>query len=438
MSGIRKILARQIYDSRGIPTVEVDVFTPKGIFRAAVPSGASTGIYEAKELRDGDPAKHMGRGVNNAIENIRNEISPKLVASNISILNQAEIDKFLCDLDGTKDKSRLGANAILAVSLAVAKAAAHEKKIPFYRYIGELSGNPGVTLPVPAMNVINGGKHAGNRLAMQEFMILPVAATNFREAVRMGTEVYHNLKKIIEAKYGKSAIGVGDEGGFAPDIVDGKDALQLIKEAIEVAGYTGKIKIAMDSAASEFCQKDGENWVYNLDMKAEDQSAARKMTGDELAELYKSYLQEYEIVSLEDPFEQDDLESWSKFTSSVPIQVVGDDLTVTNTERIQMCIEKQACNCLLLKLNQIGTLSEAIAAAVLARSNGWSIMVSHRSGETEDVTIADVAVGLGSGQIKTGAPCRSERCCKYNQLLRIEEELGSKARFAGENFRNPQ
>ncbi|GAU87133.1 hypothetical protein RvY_00029 [Ramazzottius varieornatus] len=428
MSGIRKLLARQIYDSRGFPTVEVDVFTPKGIFRAAVPSGASTGVYEAKELRDGDQAKHMGRGVNMAIENIRNEIAPKLVASNISILNQAEIDKFLCDLDGTKDKSRLGANAILAVSLAVAKAAAHEKKIPFYRYIGELSGNPGVTLPVPAMNVINGGKHAGNRLAMQEFMILP----------RMGSEVYHHLKKIIEQKYGKSAIGVGDEGGFAPDIADGKDALQMIKEAIEAAGYTGKIKIAVDTAASEFCQKEGENRLYNLDMKAEDQSSARKMTGDELAELYKSYLQDFEIVSLEDPFEQDDFESWSKLTASVPIQVVGDDLTVTNTERIQMCIEKQACNCLLLKLNQIGTLSEAIAAAVLARSNGWSIMVSHRSGETEDVTIADVAVGLGSGQIKTGAPCRSERCCKYNQLLRIEEELGSKAKFAGENFRNPQ
>ncbi|OQV13021.1 Alpha-enolase [Hypsibius exemplaris] len=393
MSGIRKVLARQIYDSRGFPTVEVDIFTPKGIFRAAVPSGASTGIYEAKELRDGDKAFHLGKGVNNAIENIRNEIAPKLIASNISILNQAEIDKFLCDLDGTKDKSRLGANAILAVSLAVAKAAAHERKIPFYRYVGELSGNPGVTLPVPAMNVINGGRHSGNGLAMQEFMILPTAAPTFREAMRMGSEVYQNLKKIIEKKYGKSA-------------------LLMIKEAIEVSGTPAKSRSAW-ILLREFCEKSEDASVprsNNLDIKAEDQSAARK----------------------------DDFESWAKLTASVPIQIVGDDLTVTNSERIQMAIDKQACNCLLLKVNQIGTLSEAIAAAILARSNGWGIMVSHRSGETEDVTIADVSVGLGCGQIKTGAPCRSERCCKYNQLLRIEEELGSKAKFAGENFRNPQ
>ncbi|XP_055336467.1 alpha-enolase-like [Paramacrobiotus metropolitanus] len=434
---IRKILARQIYDSRGNPTVEVDVFTTKGIFRSAVPSGASTGIYEAKELRDGDKSSHHGRGVNTAIDNIRNEIAPKLISSNISILNQAEIDKFLCDLDGTKDKSRLGANAILAVSMAVAKAAAHEKKIPFYRYVGELCGNPGVMLPVPAMNVINGGKHSGNRLAIQEFMIMPVGATSFREAMKMGSEVYHHLKIILEKKHGKTATNVGDEGGFAPDIADGKEALQLVKEAIEAAGYNGRIKIAIDAAASEFCEKADQDRKYNLDFKAEDQSTAKKLTSSELADLYRSYMNEFEIVSLEDPFEQDDFPAWEQFSSSVQIQVVGDDLTVSNTERIQQAIEKKCCNCLLLKVNQIGTLSEAIAAAVLARSNEWSIMVSHRSGETEDVTISDLSVGLGCGQIKTGAPCRTERCCKYNQLLRIEEELGGKAKFAGENFRKP-
>uniref|UniRef100_G3NX27 phosphopyruvate hydratase n=1 Tax=Gasterosteus aculeatus aculeatus TaxID=481459 RepID=G3NX27_GASAC len=412
---ILKIHAREIFDSRGNPTVEVDLYTKKGLFRAAVPSGASTGIYEALELRDNDKTRYMGKGVSKAVENINKQIAPALVSKDVSVTDQEKIDKLMLDMDGTENKSKFGANAILGVSLAVCKAGAAEKGVPLYRHIADLAGNPEVILPVPAFNVINGGSHAGNKLAM-----------------RIGAEVYHNLKNVIKEKYGKDATNVGDEGGFAPNILENKEALELLKNAIAKAGYTDKIVIGMDVAASEF-YKGGK---YDLDFKSPD-DPSRYISPDKLADLYKSFVKDYPVVSIEDPFDQDDWEAWSKFTATTSIQVVGDDLTVTNPKRIAKGVAEKSCNCLLLKVNQIGSVTESLQACKMAQSNGWGVMVSHRSGETEDTFIADLVVGLCTGQIKTGAPCRSERLAKYNQLLRIEEELGDKARFAGQNFRHP-
>uniref|UniRef100_A0A3Q2HBA6 phosphopyruvate hydratase n=1 Tax=Equus caballus TaxID=9796 RepID=A0A3Q2HBA6_HORSE len=350
----------------------------------------------------------------------------------LSVVEQEKIDKLMIEMDGTENKSKFGANAILGVSLAVCKAGAVEKGVPLYRHIADLAGNSEVILPVPAFNVINGGSHAGNKLAMQEFMILPVGAANFSEAMRIGAEVYHNLKNVIKEKYGKDATNVGDEGGFAPNILENKEALELLKNAIGKAGYTDKVVIGMDVAASEFFRSG----KYDLDFKSPD-DPNRYITPDELANLYKSFIKDYPVVSIEDPFDQDDWEAWQKFTASAGIQVVGDDLTVTNPKRIAKAVGEKSCNCLLLKVNQIGSVTESLQACKLAQSNGWGVMVSHRSGETEDTFIADLVVGLCTGQIKTGAPCRSERLAKYNQILRIEEELGSKAKFAGRNFRNP-
>ncbi|XP_070561896.1 alpha-enolase-like [Ptychodera flava] len=430
---IESIHARRIFDSRGNPTVEVDLRTAKGLFRAAVPSGASTGIYEALELRDKDPKVFLGKGVSKAVANVNDIIAPALVKKGIHVQEQGDIDKFMLELDGTENKSKLGANAILGVSLAVCKAGAAEKGVPLYRHIADLAGNPDVILPVPAFNVINGGSHAGNKLAMQEFMILPTGAANFTEAMRMGCEVYHNLKKVIKERYGLDATAVGDEGGFAPNILDNKEALELLKVAIEAAGYTGKIKIGMDVAASEFF-KDGK---YDLDFKNKNSDPSTYLSPDQLADLYKEMIAGYPIVSIEDAFDQDDWDAWTKLQTAVSIQIVGDDLTVTNPKRIQTAIDKKACNCLLLKVNQIGSVTESIEACKLSQKNGWGVMVSHRSGETEDTFIADLVVGLCTGQIKTGAPCRSERLAKYNQILRIEEELGDKAKYAGEKFRHP-
>ncbi|CAB1330307.1 unnamed protein product [Coregonus sp. 'balchen'] len=409
---ILKIHAREIFDSRGNPTVEVDLYTKKGLFRAAVPSGASTGIYEALELRDNDKTRYLGKGVKRAVKYVNEFLAPALCNQNVSVVEQEKVDKLMLDMDGTENKSKFGANAILGVSLAVCKAGAAEKGVPLYRHIADLAGNPNVILPVPAFNVINGGSHAGNKLAMQEFMILPVGASTFKEAMRIGAEVYHNLKNVIKKKYGQDATNVGDEGGFAPNILENKEALELLKEAIGKAGYTDKIVIGMDVAASEF-YKDGK---YDLDFKSPDDPS---------------------LVSIEDPFDQDDWAAWSKFTAETSIQVVGDDLTVTNPKRIARGVADKACNCLLLKVNQIGSVTESLQACKMAQTNGWGVMVSHRSGETEDTFIADLVVGLCTGQIKTGAPCRSERLAKYNQLLRIEEELGDKAVFAGQNFRHP-
>lgn len=430
---IKKIHARSIYDSRGNPTVEVDLWTDKGLFRAGVPSGASTGIHEALELRDNIKAEFHGKGVNQAVKNVNEIIAPALLKESFNVVDQQKIDEFMLNLDGTKNKSKLGANAILGVSIAVCKAGAAEKGVPLYRHIADLAGHKEIIMPVPAFNVINGGSHAGNRLAMQEFMLLPTGASTFHEAMRMGSEIYHHLKNVIKAKYGMDACNVGDEGGFAPNIQNNMEGLELLKVSIEKAGYTGKVKIGMDVAASEFY----ENGNYNLDFKSKEPNASLIVSPDELASIYKEMIANYPVVSIEDAFEQDDWSAWSKFQSEISIQLVGDDLTVTNIDRIQQAIEKKACNCLLLKVNQIGSVWESISSCKLAQSSGWGVMVSHRSGETEDSFIADLVVGLGTGQIKTGAPCRSERLAKYNQLLRIEEELGANAKFAGEAFRKP-
>jgi len=430
---IKSIHARQIFDSRGNPTVEVDLKTDKGLFRAAVPSGASTGVHEALELRDNDKSKYVGKGVSKAIDNVNNIIAPELLGKNV--VEQEAIDKLMLSIDGTDNKGKLGANAILAVSLAVCKAGAAEKGVPLYRHIADLAGNKNLLLPVPAFNVINGGSHAGNKLAMQEFMILPIGASSFSEAMRMGTEIYHNLKGIITQKYGQDAANVGDEGGFAPNIQSNKEGLELLKQAIAKAGYTDKVKIGMDVAASEF-YTEGK---YDLDFKTKNNDGSQIKTGEEMINLYKEFVNEYPVVSIEDPFDQDDWDTYHKMTASIGsnIQVVGDDLLVTNPKRIKTAIEKKACNALLLKVNQIGSVTESIEACKMAQGAGWGVMVSHRSGETEDTFIADLVVGLGTGQIKTGAPCRSERLAKYNQLLRIEEELGSEAKFAGTHFRHP-
>ncbi|VIO95029.1 enolase, putative [Brugia malayi] len=433
---ITRVHARPIYDSRGNPTVEVDLTTDKGIFRAAVPSGASTGVHEALELRDNDKAVNHGKGVLKAVRNVNEHIGPALVAKNFCPTQQREIDHFMLELDGTENKAKLGANAILGVSLAVCKAGAVHKGMPLYKYIAELAGTKQIVLPVPAMNVINGGSHAGNKLAMQEFMIMPIGASSFSEAMRMGSEIYHYLKAEIKKRYGLDATAVGDEGGFAPNIQDNREGLDLLNTAIATAGYTGKVAIAMDCAASEYYMESAK--LYDLDFKNPTSDKAQWKTGDQMMEIYQSFIKEYPVVSIEDWFDQDDWENWTKALANTHIQIVGDDLTVTNPKRIAMAAEKKACNCLLLKVNQIGSVTESIDAANLARKNGWGVMVSHRSGETEDTFIADLVVGLATGQIKTGAPCRSERLAKYNQILRIEEELGSAAIYAGQKFRNPQ
>jgi enolase len=439
---ITAVTARSILDSRGNPTVEVDVTTTTAhgvplVSRSAVPSGASTGIYEALELRDGDASAYLGKGVDKAVANVKDIIAPAIVGMNAA--DQAAVDQKMIDLDGTPGgfKKKLGANAILGVSMAVSRAGAAAKGVPLYKHLNVLAGAPKMVLPVPSLNVINGGSHAGNKLAMQEFMILPVGATSFREAMKMGAEVYQHLKKVIKKRYGLDATSVGDEGGFAPNIQDNIEGLKLLEDAIEMAGYTGKIKVGMDVAASEFWKEDAK--VYDLDFKSENNDGAFCMSGEKLSELYKDFVAKFPMVSIEDPFDQDDFAAYGALTKSMgaDVQIVGDDLLVSNPDRIKMAIEKRACNALLLKVNQIGSVTEAIAAAKMSREAGWGVMVSHRSGETEDSYIADLVVGLGTGQIKTGAPCRSERLSKYNQLLRIEEELGGAAVYAGSNFRTP-
>jgi enolase len=433
MSTVTGIKAREIIDSRGNPTVEVDVITQDGKFRASVPSGASTGIYEAMELRDGG-SRYLGKGVLNAVNNANTKLAKAVIGQDPT--QQDKIDKIMIEVDGTENKSSMGANAILGISLAVAKAGAAARKVPLYQHFADLAGNTKLVLPVPSFNVINGGSHAGNKLAFQEFMILPVGATSYSEAMQMGCEVYHTLKKVIKAKYGQDATNVGDEGGFAPNIQSNVEGVELLVEAIAKAGHEGKVKIGMDVASSEF--KVGEN-LYDLDFKTPNNDKSQVISGTELANLYKDLMAKYPIVSIEDPFDQDDWTNYQKFQADVgeKCQIVGDDLLVTNPKRIREASSKKACNALLLKVNQIGSVSESIEAVKMSKQNGWGVMASHRSGETEDSYIADLAVGLCTGQIKTGAPCRSERLAKLNQLLRIEEELGGRAVYAGLSFRKP-
>ena len=425
MSIIQSIHARQILDSRGNPTVEVDVRTENGFLgRAAVPSGASTGTHEAVELRDDDEKVYVGKGVLKAVQNVNDLIYPELVG--MSAFDQSLIDKVMLDLDGTPNKSKLGANAILGVSLAVAKAAAQEAGLPLYRYIGGVNAN---TLPVPMMNILNGGSHADNSIDFQEFMVMPANAPSFSEALRMGTEIFHTLKKVLKSK-GLST-NVGDEGGFAPNIASNEEAIQIIIQAIEKAGYRPgeDVWIAMDAAVSEFY--DAESGLYHFK-----KSSGEKLTSNEMANYWADWCSKYPILSIEDGMAEDDWAGWKMHTDLLKnkIQLVGDDLFVTNVTRLQQGIEQGIANAILVKVNQIGSLTETIDTVNLAKRNSYKNIMSHRSGETEDSTIADLAVALNTGQIKTGSASRSDRMAKYNQLIRIEEELGGTAYFSGLKF----
>ena len=419
---IQNIISREILDSRGNPTVEVEVILESGIIgRASVPSGASTGIYEAHELRDGDQGRYLGKGVSKAVENIRSEIAPALIGKNV--LEQTRIDKIMMDLDGTPNKSRLGANAILGVSLACAKAAAASQGISLYRYVGGMNAK---TLPVPMMNILNGGAHASNNVDIQEFMIMPISAGSWKEALRRCAEVFHTLKVIL--KENKIPVtGVGDEGGYAPMLKKDEDALALIVAAIETAGYKpgDDFMIAIDAASSEWYEE--EQGVYRLP------KAGKVLSKKQMVQMWKRLAEKYPIISLEDGMAETDWEGWEMLTKALgkQIQLVGDDLFVTNTQRLKQGIEMGIGNSILIKVNQIGTLTETLDAIAMANRAGYTAIISHRSGETEDTTIADLAVALNAGQIKSGAPSRSDRVAKYNQLLRIEEELGSQAQYPG-------
>ncbi|MGK0387909.1 MAG: enolase [Maribacter sp.] len=422
MSEIIDIIAREILDSRGNPTVEVEVLTEEGfVGRAAVPSGASTGKYEAVELRDNDPKRYLGKGVEKAVENVEEILLPAL--EGIDIFDQRLIDEIMISEDGTSNKAKIGANAILGVSMAVAHAAAAEANMPLYRYIGGVNAH---TLPVPMMNILNGGSHADNSIDFQEFMIMPVGANSFREALRMGTEVFHNLKEVLKSK--NYSTNVGDEGGFAPSMKSNEEAIETVLQAIEKSGYKPGIDIfiAMDAAASEFYLEDEK--VYHFH-----KSDGRKLSSDEMVDYWKDWTSKYPIASIEDGLDEDDWKGWKKLTKKVgeKVQIVGDDLFVTNTTRLQRGIDEASANSILIKVNQIGTLTETINAVSLAKRNSMTSVMSHRSGETEDVTIADLAVALNTGQIKTGSASRSDRVAKYNQLLRIEEELGHMAYYPG-------
>jgi enolase len=423
MSKITKIVGRQILDSRGNPTVEVDVHTSNGIIgRAAVPSGASTGIHEAVELRDNDVNIYMGKGVTRAVKNVNTEIADALHGK--SIFDQGDLDKIMLDLDGTEIKSRLGANAILGTSLAIARAGAQEAKLPLFKYVGGVGAN---TMPVPMMNILNGGSHADNLIDIQEFMVMPFGAQSFSEGLRMGTEIFHHLKKVLSAK-GLST-NVGDEGGFAPNLGSNDEAIEYVIQAIEKAGYRAgeDVYIALDAASSEF-YKNGK-YVF--------ESTGEERTSAEMVDYWANWSAKYPIISIEDGLAEDDWAGWKMLTERIgnKVQLVGDDLFVTNSKRLSRGINEGIANSILVKVNQIGSLSETIDAVQLATRNAYSSVMSHRSGETEDSTIADLAVALNCGQIKTGSASRSDRMAKYNQLLRIEEELGKGAYYPGKNFK---
>jgi enolase len=424
MSEILSIKAREVLDSRGNPTVEVDVQTNQGVFRALTPSGASAGQHEAIELRDGDMSRYFGKGTLTAVDNVNKKIAPKLIG--LDCRHQETLDNLLLKIDGTENKAKLGANAVLPVSMALTKAAAAANNEPLYMYIGELFGEIPHRLPVPMCNVINGGKHAGQENSIQEHMLMPTGAKNFSDGIRMVSESYHHLAKLLKEKFGASGILIGDEGGFAPtQIVDIDERLDLMLQAVENAGWADKMKIALDPASSEFFY----NGVYKI--------GKTSYSGGEMVDFYVQLCDRYPIISIEDGLAEDDWESWAEMTKKLggKIQIVGDDLFVTNTRRIQKGIELQAANSVLIKLNQIGSVTETLNAIKMAQDQGWTAVVSHRSGETEDSFIADLVVGTNAGQIKTGAPARSDRNAKYNQLLRIEEELGEKAEYPGIDIR---
>jgi enolase len=423
MSIIARVQARQILDSRGNPTLEVEVFTNNGAFgRAAVPSGASTGAHEAVELRDNDKKVYMGKGVLNAVNNVNSVLQEALIGQ--SVFDQAALDNYMRVMDGTSNKAKLGANAILGVSLAIARAASVEAGMPLYKYVG---GVGAVTLPVPMMNILNGGSHADNKIDIQEFMVMPFGAETFSQGLQMGTEIFHTLKGVLKKK-GHST-NVGDEGGFAPNLGSNEEAIEVVLEAIEKAGYKPgeDVYIALDAASSEF-YKDGK-YIF--------ESTGEKRTSAQMVDFWKDWTKKYPIISIEDGLAEDDWDGWKKLTDAIgkKVQIVGDDLFVTNTERLSQGIEKGIANSILVKVNQIGTLSETIDAVNMATRNSYTSVMSHRSGETEDSTIADLAVALNTGQIKTGSASRSDRIAKYNQLLRIEEELGSIAYYPGKNFK---
>lgn len=426
MSQISQIYARQILDSRGNPTVEVEVYTSGGVMAtAAVPSGASTGIHEAVELRDNDEGIYLGKGVSRAVENINTVLSEQL--NGMMVNDQTGIDMAMLAIDGTHNKSNIGANAILGVSLAVAKAAAATHGLPLYRYVGGVNAS---VLPIPMMNILNGGSHADNSIDFQEFMVMPIGAESFSEGLRWGTEIFHHLKKVLKSK-GLST-NVGDEGGFAPNIASNEEAIQYVLKAIESAGYRPgeDVFIAMDAAASEFYDKESKRYVLK-------KSTGDKLSSSEMVSYWKDWVNKYPIVSIEDGLDEDDWDGWKMLTNELShkIQLVGDDLFVTNTQRLAQGIEQGVANSILVKVNQIGSLTETIAAVELAHRNSYTSVMSHRSGETEDTTIADLAVALNTGQIKTGSASRSDRIAKYNQLLRIEDELGANAVYLGKNFK---
>lgn len=424
MTEITKIKAREVLDSRGNPTVEVDIVTENGTFRAMTPSGASAGQHEALELRDNDKSRYFGKGTLKAVENVNKIIAPKIVG--MDCRHQETIDKIMIKLDGTENKDKFGANAILPVSMAITKAGAAAKNIPLYLYIGELFGVMPHKLPVPMCNVINGGKHAGQENSIQEHMLMPTGAKSFTEGIRMISESYHHLAKLLKQKFGAGGTLIGDEGGFAPaQITDVNERLDLMLKAVDNAGYDGMMKIAMDPASSEFFY-DG---TYKIGKKS--------YSGGELVDFYVDLCKKYPIISIEDGHAEDDWDSWVEMVKKLgtKIQIVGDDLFVTNTKRIQKGIELNAANSVLIKLNQIGSVTETLNAIKMAHDEGWTAVVSHRSGETEDNFIADLVVGTSAGQIKTGAPARSDRNAKYNQLMRIEEELGEESEYPGIDFR---
>lgn len=424
MSEIKRVRAREVLDSRGNPTVECDIVTEEGLFRALVPSGASAGRHEALELRDQDDSRYLGKGTLKAVHNVNEIIAPKIIG--MDCRHQEAIDKIMLKLDGTENKDKLGANAILSISMAVMKAGAAAKNLPLFSYISELFGVLSHKLPVPMCNVINGGKHAGQENSIQEHMLMPTGAKSFTEGIRMVSESYHHLAKLLKKRFGAGGILIGDEGGFAPvRLTDIHERLELMLEAVENAGYAGMMNIALDPASSEFFYEG----VYKIGKKS--------FSGGEMVDFYVDLCKSYPIVSIEDGLAEDDWNSWVELTKKLgsSIQIVGDDLFVTNTKRIQKGIKLQAANSVLIKLNQIGSVTETLNAIKLAQDEGWTAVVSHRSGETEDTFIADLVVGTSAGQIKTGAPARSDRNAKYNQLIRIEEELGEKAEYPGIDFR---